>query len=325
MLLQNTGTIRRENCRAILRAVLQLGVATKKDVMEQTGLSFSTCSNLMNDMAESGELLPLAQTRAGDTGRPSLAYRVNETYALVLCILIERTRQGAAIHSIIADLCGHPLQSSVQTCTDIDSRLVLGTVRSRVREYPRIALIGYSVPGIIDAGGTILKCDCTPLEGENLVRLSRQEFSLPALCENDMNLTAYGINLRGDCAEAGSVAVIADYQGIPPGAGIVVDGRIIRGSTNFAGEISYLPAVPADHEDRLVFQLACLAAVLDPALVAIVGDQCRPADLTRLQARLQAALPAGHCPALDLLENTANGTEGLIRLCLQALENGGAE
>lgn len=323
MSLPNTVTIRRENCRTILRAVRQAGVATKKDVMEQTGLSFSTCNNLMNEMVKTGELHTLAQLRAGETGRPSVAYQINETYALVLCVSIECSRAGTVLRSAVADLYGRRLRADVHACPQADRAGVLQIVREAVQQFPRIAVVGFSVPGIIGTDGTILQGDCPLLDGVNLANACTQTFGLPALCENDMNLLAYGLNLQADCAELGSVAVIADYNGIPQGAGIVVDGRIIRGSTNFAGEISFLPAAGASHLERLSFQIACLTAVLDPALIAIVGDRCTPEELPQLRAQLRTVIPPQHCPEITVLSNRENAEDGLIRLCLSSMESGG--
>ena len=318
----NTMSVRQENYRAIRRAVKTLGVATKKDVMQWTGLSFSTCNNLMNDLVESRQMLTLQEIRPGETGRPSLAYQLNAQYMLVLCVIIERRQAGSRLLLTVTDLYGQELKTAVHDRAEVDETAVFDAVREMTALYENIGMLGFSVPGIIAPDGTVLECDCGRLKGANLVQRSMEELGLCAICENDMNLMAYGMDEQDDCAETGSVAVVADYRDVPSGAGLVADGKILRGNTNFAGEISFLPAKELPHLERLAFQIACIAAVIDPALVAISGDQCRPGDLAQIVRALQKWIPPEHCPEIRMLEDRAGGCKGLVRLCLEKMENG---
>lgn len=56
-----------------------------------------------------------------------------------------------------------------------------------------------------------------------------------------MLFTTYGFYARqeGDCGD--TVAVLYFPKNACPGSGAVVDGQLLRGASNFAGEISFLP------------------------------------------------------------------------------------
>ena len=67
------------------------------------------------------------------------------------------------------------------------------------------------------------------------------KFGKHVVIENDMNLIAYGFYQAGEYEESTSIAVVSFFKDNWPGSGIIVDGHIIHGNTNFAGEVSYLP------------------------------------------------------------------------------------
>ena len=65
---------------------------------------------------------------------------------------------------------------------------------------------------------------------------------LPVVVENDANAAAWGEFRFGVAAGYSSVVVVTVGTGI--GGGIIVDGRLLRGSGGFAGEIGHINVVP---------------------------------------------------------------------------------
>lgn len=318
--LQNTAMVRQENCRAIWRAVRLLGAATKKEVAGRTGLSFSTCSALINEMVRGGALTALVEQRAA-CGRPSLAYCINAGYRLLLCMRLEQQGTEFVLRRTLRDLCGAEVAHSESRCADAGALAALRAACAQDCAGGRVGIIGVGLPGVVRRGGQVLSCDCRSLAGVDLPRELGALTGLPVLCENDINLCAYGLDRQNGYAEADSIAVVSCYRGILPGAGLVVDGRIVRGTTDFAGEISALPLPESAPLTRLAMQIACIAAVVDPALVAVVGDGCDDAALPQLRRLLNGLLPPDHRPELTRLDDLSSAADGLVRLCLQQLEN----
>ena len=67
-----------------------------------------------------------------------------------------------------------------------------------------------------------------------------EQIDAPLLVDNDVNLAALGELHTGVAREVANFAFI--YVGAGIGCGIVVDGRVMRGSRGLAGEIGYLPS-----------------------------------------------------------------------------------
>src|SRR3989442_9843971 len=105
-----------------------------------------------------------------------------------------------------------------------------------------IAAIGVGVPGAVDprVGGVGERVPHVPeLAGRAIAAELTERFGLPAFVDNDVNALALGEWMFGAGRGAGSLVVLA--PGTSFGAGIVLDGRVVRGATGFGGELGHAP------------------------------------------------------------------------------------
>lgn len=102
--------------------------------------------------------------------------------------------------------------------------------------------IGVGVPGSVDRQGNGL-VDSTQLGWQQVPLGStlRRELALPVLVENNVNALAVAERLYGVGRQHESFLVVTIGTGV--GAGIVVDGVVLRGSGGGAGEIGHFPIV----------------------------------------------------------------------------------
>jgi glucokinase len=141
------------------------------------------------------------------------------------------------------------LEERVPTFRDGSGRAVaclmtaLGTVRDGVERLGHSILgIGAGVPGPVDtAAGRI--CEHVPhvpeLAGRALAAELSERFGLPAWVDNDVNALALAEWRFGAGRGARSLVVLATGTGL--GAGIVLDGRLVRGAAGFGGELGHTP------------------------------------------------------------------------------------
>jgi glucokinase len=102
--------------------------------------------------------------------------------------------------------------------------------------------IGVGVPGPVDteAGRIAEPVPHVPeLAGRPLAGEVGERFHLPAYVDNDVNALALGEWRFGAGRGARSLVVLATGTGL--GAGIVLDGRLVRGAAGFAGELGHIP------------------------------------------------------------------------------------
>jgi predicted NBD/HSP70 family sugar kinase len=127
--------------------------------------------------------------------------------------------------------------------------------------------IGVGVPGTVDRQGNGV-VDSTQL-GWNQVPVGstlRRELGLPVLVENNVNALAMAERLYGVGRRHQSFLVVTIGTGV--GAGIVVDGVVLRGSGGGAGEIGHTPVLE-DGPLCTCGNTGCLEAIVgEHALVA---------------------------------------------------------
>src|SRR5207247_2376285 len=105
-----------------------------------------------------------------------------------------------------------------------------------------IAFIGVGVPGPVDARRGRIGEDVPhvpELAGRALAAELAERFGLPAFVDNDVNALALGEWMFGAGRGARSLVVLAPGTGF--GAGIVLDGRPVRGAAGFGGELGHTP------------------------------------------------------------------------------------
>jgi len=141
------------------------------------------------------------------------------------------------------------LEERVPTFRDGSGRAVaclmttLETVRDGAERLGHpIVGIGAGVPGPVDTvAGRV--CEPVPhvpeLAGRALAAELSERFSLPTWIDNDVNALALGEWRFGAGRGARSLVVLATGTGL--GAGIILDGRLVRGAAGFGGELGHTP------------------------------------------------------------------------------------
>jgi glucokinase len=116
-------------------------------------------------------------------------------------------------------------------------------------EAPADALrsIAIGVPGItdVDNGIVIAASYLMGWRDVPLRALVEKELNVPVLVDNDVNMAAVGEQASGSARDAKDFVFLAIGTGI--GAGIVINGKLHRGSSWAAGEIGYM-LVPGARE-----------------------------------------------------------------------------
>jgi glucokinase len=120
---------------------------------------------------------------------------------------------------------------------------LIAQVTESAGEWARsIAAVGVGVPGPVDAERGIVGEPVThvqELAGRALAAELGGRVGLPVFVDNDVNALALGEATLGAARGARSLVVLSTGTGI--GAGIVLEGRLVRGAAGFGGELGHTP------------------------------------------------------------------------------------
>lgn len=240
--------LRQLNARAVLDALHTAPSLTATDLIAATGLSRASTHAVCRDLIGRGwvtELEPTAPSSVSGLGRPSRTYAFNAGASMVVGADL-----GASTVTVqLCDLRGSVVQAASRTVSQHVTGPVLvqdlvdlvGAVLRRAEvEAQDVSAMVVGVPAPVDLGtGRVGSNTHVPhLETVDIPGTVRAHYPWPVAVDNDANLAAVGERWRG--VAEGSDHTVVLLAGHRMGAGIIVDGHLLRGHAGRAGELGYL-------------------------------------------------------------------------------------
>lgn len=266
------------NRSAILAQLGAQGPASRADLARLLGVSPALMTQLVKELLAAGLIVELEHSPS-QGGRPArmLGLAASAGRAVGVKVVDDHIAfVEVGIDGVVLRSASEPFDASVSTfladLATLLARFIAGGGTTRLLG------VGVGVPGSVDRQGNGL-VDSTAL-GWNQVPLGeslRRELGLPVIVENNVNALAMAERLYGVGRRHSSFLVVTIGTGV--GAGFVVDGVVLRGSTGGAGEIGHTPIVE-DGPLCACGSHGCLEAVIGEAALVrtarergIVGER----------------------------------------------------
>ncbi|NUU62180.1 ROK family protein [Paenibacillus agri] len=276
--------IKEINLNHVRRVMKQVQTATKPQLSALTKLSVVTINSLVKDLVKYGELLE-DELVSSSGGRPALNYRYNFNYHLALVLYMREYQGQDTVVATVINLQGDVLAREDYVMALFEKERLYAIINQFLVQYPSINVIGLGIPGQ-SVHGEITVSSHERLNGIRIIEDLQQEFGLPVVLENDVNAAVVGYCVEREPEEEQTVVGIYFPDKTPPGMGIYLDGRIVKGKDGMAGEIKFLP-LHADWGSSLDFQafaevvsqtIHITNAILAPHKIVIYQQQMNPAD-----------------------------------------------
>ncbi len=217
---------------------------------KEIGLHRSAVGDLIAELTELGFVQEERSTSNGAPGRPSPEAHPRATVNVVFAVevLVESISVaavglgGRVIESARLDRA-RPISSPKRTATDI-ARL-MRRVQAKLDPGARVFAVGLAVPGLVR------QSDRTVVMAPNLgwvdapiasLLAERIDLDVPIFVRNEADLGALAESRRGVASGLRDVLYISGEVGV--GGGLISDGRLLSGTTGFAGEIGHIPVNP---------------------------------------------------------------------------------
>lgn len=333
--VSNTAQVRNYNIEIVKNALKAIPSGTKNTISQLTGLSVATCNTLLNELAASGEILEVTEpVNANSVGRPAKAYRFNEHFSYILCMYATTIGGKRKLHYGVMDLLGQVIESDCVAKPLLDYFEISDYIASIIEKYPSIHAIGFGIPGIVNRRMEVEACDIEALNECPLRERLEEQFGVNVVVDNDMNLIAYGFYQEESPEEESSMALVSFFEKVCAGCGIIINGTIFHGSTNFAGEVSYLPFEISHTEQVKLLDtkegilkltsktISSLAAVINPTQIVLTGSPIKEDMMEELAALCEKDIPKQHMPKLRYSSDINNYyLKGLCALTLEYVQN----
>ncbi|WP_217556781.1 ROK family protein [Paenibacillus sp. GbtcB18] len=239
--------MKRQNRLTVFEIIKHQQPISRASIAKQTGMSPTTVSRIVAELAEEGYLLESEQVSAG-LGRKSTLLEMVD--AAVLSVGVELDRHQVNIG--IVDLQGNAVAMSqyprsVEESPEVTLERV-GTeidqlTKSNEIDCERIIGVGVGLPGIIDNDtGEVMFSVQLGWRNVRLAERLKEITGYDVAVDNELKAKALAEHMKG--AAIGSQRTVLLGFGNGVGSAFIMDGEIYRGRTNSAGEIGHTTIDP---------------------------------------------------------------------------------
>ncbi len=240
-------TVRRLNLSLLLRNLSVGGARSRARLAEDTGLTKATVSSLVAELIERGLVREGTVERSG-MGRPGRTVELDPDGVRFLGMEL----QVDYIGGMVLDLRGRVLarQRIGRSMAELGPARALGEVADVARalvveaasRVDQVQSLHLAIPGLIDAdAGMLALAPNLHWRDVDIVHtlMGRLQWNDARIgVDNDANMGAIAHYAVGDAPRTQNLVYLAGAVGV--GAGMIVDGRIVRGAAGFAGEVGHI-------------------------------------------------------------------------------------
>lgn len=235
--------VRKINQQRIMKIVSEKNPIGIPQLIKASGLSRPTVDLIVSLFLENGLIRESGFTQ-GRPGRKAALYELDPNTGFGVGVDLG----GSKIACAIADIGGKILADIYEPLNPKGGSTIIAQIIEMINQVAqkanistdKIKQISIGTPGIISKDGQLsLGANVSNLDGMHLQSILKKLFDVEVDVENDLNLAAVGEYLHGSAKEVLNFALVQLGTGI--GAGIFIDGQLVRGSRGAAGEVAFLP------------------------------------------------------------------------------------
>ena len=307
MNISNTKNLRQINRDKVMDIFMEQETCTKNQLALATGLSLATITNILKELLASNEVLKDGELESTG-GRKSVVYSLNSDYSRMLTISVNKEYRRVHLIYRVYNLADEIVFSDEVIKKEVKVNDIYDIINIVLAKFDNIKVIGISMPGIIN-DGRVTSTGLTNFNDIDLYSLLTNKYSQVIILGNDVNTAVIGFYLAEKNYE--NVCLLFQPGEGYGGVGTVINGQLVTGKTNCAGEIQYLPLSQDDQLKLLQSPhgtiellskiVICLTAIVNPEIVAISCTNLERAS--DLDETLKQMVPAKYLPKIKKVTN----------------------
>lgn len=243
MIEVNHSKIKETNRKKIIKLLLEKNEITKLDISRSLDISITTVSTNITELKKEG-IVSDVRSLESTGGRKAMALKINENCRFALGIALTPRHVKLSLinlkKEVIGDIRIRHNKKGIESIIAIAKENINKILNNKEISIDKLLGIGISIPGTVDSEEGIIK-NCYLLGAENYnLKKSFEEFNTTIYIDNEANLSAYYEFLnKKDILSNLLYVSITDGLGL----GIIIDGKIYRGSNNAAGEMGHIKII----------------------------------------------------------------------------------
>ena len=237
------GTSREINRQIALNLVRSKQPVSRADLARLMGMRRGAVTRLVDELLESGLVFEGAKGESR-RGRKPMHLHIETRRRCVIAVDVSASQTSV----MATDLLGHPLIEVTEFPTRRRPPLLVKDVAAAISRllagHPEVGEcvgVGVSVSGLVDSAGRLKFSPTLGWREVDLLEPLKAATKRPVVIENSTKACVLGQvwAVRGDAPVDGPVAFVNVSDGV--GVGLAVDGKLLRGAHNTAGEFGHVP------------------------------------------------------------------------------------
>ena len=328
--LTNTKQLKELNVDALRCLLRTHHQVTKTDLAKLSGLSIATCGNTLREMLETEEVFEVALAKSTG-GRPAKTYLLNKDYHHIAALYARRENHHITLTYQVTNLTGDIVSEQSKTMATMTLETLQDMIVEIITNHPAVHTCAIGLPGVI-RDGYVSSCDIVNLHGVELKEHLSARYQLDFVIENDVNATVLGFYNRLQNNKSESTVYIYYPTSDSLGSGIIINGHILYGMSNYAGEAAFLPYMDYSGNsdmatyDPLAFAmqsaktLMAYICIINPNNIVLSGYHISPPLMEHIQSELDKLCPKVHQPTLHFEPDIKDSyLHGLTKLAMDQL------
>jgi predicted NBD/HSP70 family sugar kinase len=245
-------SLRRLNRLRVIHALRDEGQISRAEIARRTGLSRSTVSSLVADLQADGLVVERPEpglAHGAQGGRPPILLSFDASAGAAVGIDFGHSHLRVAVSDLASTILAErklPLDTDhdAQHGLELASELVTEALADAGVERSAVIGAGMGLPGPIEQREGIVGSSAILPGWIGMASATemRRRLDIPVMVDNDANLGALAEAAFGAGRDAGDLIYLKVSSGI--GAGLILNGRLYRGSAGLAGELGHVLVDP---------------------------------------------------------------------------------
>ncbi len=236
--------IRHLNTLSVINQLRQKRALSRAQIASELGLTRATVSKITLDLLDAS-FIEETHLDEGKTGRPGMLLSLNAAYGFIIAVEIDLDRVTIAVADFSRTIFwrdNHPLKSGASAgqslrmiAAGIDSALAAG--KGRGMECLGIAVAWAGL--VAHDEGRLVYGPSSKWRNIRLKALWEERYNVPVFVENEANAAALCCHYTHQSTRTNNLIYLSLGGGLA--AGIISEGRVLRGQKGFAGQIGHVP------------------------------------------------------------------------------------
>lgn len=302
---------------AVVKALRFEGPLSRADIARRVGVTRSQLTRYIDELTKTG-LVREVGFAASTGGRKARLLQLNARAGFIVAVDLGATSLDVAITDLHVNVLGHQsrpvdVAEGPTVILDLVNRMARQMLDQLGVSPQQVLGVGMGVPGPVDYQlGRTVSPPIMPGWNQFPIKDHLSEtFGCPAYVDNDVNIMALGEQFAGLGRHAENFIYVKLGTGI--GAGIVVGGRLYRGSDGCAGDIGHIAVDGADVVCRCG-NTGCLEALAGGPGIARRAREAARSGRAPLVADFLQNHPDRELTAVDVGQLAAKGDAGAIEV-----------